>query len=126
MNHRDLMITTLGSDLAAGRTVGQCVDNLLSITPKARRSDPPTSHIGASAPQSGNRKLVLDTVRTFGQNGITADELAILHGHAKGLHRRLPELERMGYIERKGTRAGSSGVPNTIWIATPQTSGPVL
>lgn len=90
---------------------------------RARRSDPSPSHIAASAPQSGNRKLVLDAVTAYGSEGITADELAIIFGHAKGLHRRLPELERMGWIARSGTRLGTSGVPNTVWVRTNQTIG---
>lgn len=117
----------------ATRDIGttEAVEHILRITilaPRTRRrnSDPVTSHIAASAPQSGNRRLVLDAVEQSGSDGITADEVAVIHGHAKGLHRRFCELERGGWIKRNGTRPGTSGVHNTVWVATPQTTGPVL
>ena len=87
--------------------------------PRARRADPEPSHIGASFPQKGNRKLVLDQVIAAGPGGLTASELeGPEESVRKGLHRRLVELERGGHIHRNGTRKGLTGVPNTIWVAS--------
>lgn len=85
---------------------------------RARNTDPTTSHIGASLPQSGNRKLVLDAVTAAGAGGLTSYELSSNLGFKAGLHRRLSELERQGFLVRVDiTRESEYGVPNAVYIA---------
>lgn len=78
----------------------------------ARRSDPPTSHQAAREVESrciaeSQRMKCLQAVRDFpGQTFGEVAESANLNGEVP--HRRLPELERAGFVRRGAARVCSA------------------
>lgn len=100
--------------------------------PMARRSDPDTSHEAAKKHQpklSKRRQQVLSLVRQH--PGLTSGELAHKFFHtydvpirtaAETPHKRLPELESLGYVTRGDKReCGDSHYPaHTWWPQTEQ------
>lgn len=89
------------------------------ITPRARRTDPDTSHAAAartSLTAASGRKLALDTHARH-PRGLTDFELADLTGYAQtSIGVRRCELVRAGLIEKTDLRRPSpSGSPAIVW-----------
>lgn len=86
----------------------------------ARNTDPHTSHLAAaemiaSGAQGRQQLAVLAAVRVNGY--CTSAELARVHGLDRyAVARRLPELERMGLVQRAPARiCKESGRPAMTW-----------
>jgi hypothetical protein len=89
--------------------------------PRARRSDPETSHTAAKrvAPKAGAlRRAVLGALRAR-SDGMTAPEIAVLIGARDGsISPRMIELERVGLVRRTGAKRRNAGRgPAEIWMA---------
>lgn len=63
------------------------------------------------------RQKVLSAIRTVGEHGLTADEVATLTGRDRFYVRpRLSEMARLGLIEPTGERrANQSGLSAAVW-----------
>lgn len=90
----------------------------------ARTSDPATSKSAAAAMvESGALASTLDHVWQLlrARQDSTARELARTHEDYDNAHKRLPELERLGFVVRVGTRRCSvTNRPATVWRALPR------
>lgn len=89
------------------------------ITPRARRTDPDTSHqaaVRATLTAASGRKIALDTHRDH-PAGLTDFELADITGIAQtSIGVRRCELVRLGLIEKTDFRRPSpSGSPAIVW-----------
>jgi hypothetical protein len=90
------------------------------VAPRARASDPTTSHAAAASmlePADLQRALIVHALRT--QGPMTADELDVaLDWRETTSGRRLAEAERQGRVRRTGnTRPTRSGRNAEIWEA---------
>jgi predicted transcriptional regulator len=88
--------------------------------PRARTSDPVTSHAAAASMLEAadvQRAILVNLLRAHGP--MTADELDALAGwRVTTSGRRLGELERLGRVERtEATRPTSSGRAALVWRA---------
>lgn len=88
--------------------------------PLARRTDPESSHIAArsmvaSGALSDQQRISVALVRAYPNH--TSDELAALGTLDRyQLARRLPEVERLGFVERGAIRkSNTTGRPSCTW-----------
>lgn len=95
--------------------------SLFADTPRARRSDPATSHIAAermreSGALGKQTAAVLEAVRRWpGSTAVEIAQRAEIDRHA--VSRRLPELAKLVQIRRGPPRACSvNGNPQTTWF----------
>jgi hypothetical protein len=89
--------------------------------PRARRSDPETSHTAAkrTAPKAGElRRAVLGALWARSE-GLTAPQLAAMVGARDGsISPRMVELERLGLARRTGEKRRIDGRgPAEVWVA---------
>lgn len=91
--------------------------------PRARRSDPTSSHSAAAAAENSGQlaaqmALVKSAIRQFA--GFTSRELAgKMHADRYMLARRLPELERLGLVRKGKIRiCMAGGRPAITWWPT--------
>lgn len=116
----------LKSFVDRGRRAQEAVDEVLEEAtgpdPRARRTDPETSHTAARSMRSNaetQRRMILESLRTAGP--ATGDELCVRFDwkHATA-NRRLPELEERGFVEKTERRRPTrSGRPAVVWRALP-------
>ncbi len=88
--------------------------------PRARRSDPATSHAVAAQVSRfarGHYALILETLRRFGEAG--AEQIAgAIQLDAYQVRKRLPEMERGGLVTpTNDTRLTATGRHERIWKA---------
>lgn len=92
----------------------------LSLSPRARRDDPVTSHEAAErVPEFENAHYakILSCLRAFGC-AVTYEEIADRTGLEKhAVARRLPELAKLGRVEPVGIATLSSGRAGRTWRA---------
>lgn len=98
-------------------TQGDLID--LMQAPRARRSDPRTSHLaaeGAKKFQRGHAKIILDALRASGP--MLPEQIATQTGIAyHAVCRRLKEIEQAGLVLRAGTALNKAGRPCTLWAS---------
>lgn len=91
----------------------------LSMAPRARRSDPATSHRAAesmvASAEAQRERIYWSLIRAGGP--LTADEIAVREGLSmEQVCRRLPELARVGRLEQlEATRPTRTGRPAQLW-----------
>jgi predicted ArsR family transcriptional regulator len=100
---------------------------LIRSRPRARRSDPASSHqaaaeVEASGTAARHHRMILEAMR--GASGLTSDEIAKKAGLDRvAVARRMVELERTGQIRRGPQRRSNvSGRPGVTWffvVSTP-------
>ena len=81
-----------------------------ATTPVARNTDPPTSHEAADSmvdAAGAQQSAILDALRSWGpMNHSQLDDFLGYPAHTS--NRRLPELRRMGLVERTGAKTLTS------------------